>query len=128
MINKIRLHNYLNGSTFSMIEFLIVILLLLPFMAWYFLHGRLLYGIAALGIILNSAVIVAFAANSLIKKEKDLGLRKLFNRKVRIDISNQYPHMQRDTYVLSISILLPFVLCILCGVDLLKRRKNSNQP
>jgi hypothetical protein len=125
MIKKIKLHNYLNGFVFSMIEFLVLILILMPFMIYYFLHGRLLYGMISFGIVLNAAVIVGFAVNSLIKKEEDLGLRKLFNREIRNKVHEKYPNLQNDTYILTFAILLPFALCLFCLVDVIKTRNNG---
>lgn len=124
MIERIKIHNYLNGFVFSMIEFLIVGLILMPFTVYYFLHSRFFYGMAGLGIILNSLLISAFAINSLNKKEKDLGLRKLFNPQVRHEMHNKYPNLQRDTYILSALILLPFMLCVFCLIDWLKNNRN----
>jgi len=126
MVEKIKVHNYLNGFVFSLVEFLIVFLFLAPFMIYYFLHGRLLFGIIALGIGINSLLIVVFAANSIRKKEKDFGIGKLFNKKTRLEINRKYPGLQRDTYVLSALIILLFMLTLFCFLDLLKTHKRRS--
>jgi hypothetical protein len=126
MVEKIKVHNYLNGFVFSLVEFLIVFLFLAPFMIYYFLHGRLLFGIIALGIGINSLLIVVFAANSIRKKEKDFGIGKLFNKKTWLEINRKYPGLQRDTYVLSALIILLFMLTLFCFLDLLKTHKRRS--
>ncbi len=122
MIEKIKLHNYVYGFVFSLIEFSIIIVVVGFFMTYYFLHGKLFYGIIALGIVLNSLVIVIFSVLSLQKKEKDIGIIKFLNKKIRNEIYKCYPLLNQDTYILSILILVPFLLIVLSFRDVLKKR------
>jgi hypothetical protein len=124
MIRKIKLHNYVYGFTFSLLEFLLIIIVVGSLMLYYFMHGRLLDCLVTLGKVLNCAVFVLFAANSLIKKEKDLGIIKFFNKKCRTETYNRFPPLQRDTYLLSVLILLPFILILCCLIEISKM-KNS---
>ena len=116
IIEKIKLHNYVYGFFFSVVEFLLIILVIGLFMIYYFLHGKILYAIITLGIVLNCFVFVLFAAGSLIDKENDLGIIKFFNKKARDETYRMYPTLQRDTYVLSLLTLLPFMLILSCTI------------
>lgn len=124
MIRKIKLHNYVYGFTFSLLEFLFIIVIIGSFMFYYFIHGVLLYGIVALGIVLNCLVFVLFAAISIIKNEKSLGIIKFLKQKDRAETHRRFPVLQRDTYLLSVLTLLPFILIICCLIEIF-RKKNS---
>ena len=126
MIQKIKLHNYVYGFVFSLIEFILIILVIGGFMIYYFLHGRTLYGIISLGIVLNCLVFVLFAASSLIHKENDLGIMKFFNKKSRDETYREHTTLQRDTYVLSVLTLFPFLLFLLCLIDIIRKKNGKN--
>ncbi len=113
---KIKLHNYVYGFLFSLVEFLLIILVIGFFMIYYFLRGKILYALITLGIVLNCCVFVLFAAGSLIHKENDLGIIKFFNKKARDETYRMYPTLQRDTYLLSLLTLLPFMLVLSCTI------------
>src|SRR5215510_2684018 len=100
MINRIKIHNILNGIIFSIVEFLITAGIIAPFAIYYILHGRALYATIAIGIILNCLTIVAFGVQQHIRKEKDVGIQRMFNKGVREKISREYPHLGNDTSVL----------------------------
>lgn len=127
MIEKIKLHNYVYGFVFSLVEFLLIILVIGLFMIYYFLHERIPYAIITLGIVFNCFVFVYFAANSLIQKEHDLGIIKFFNKKARDETYRIYPTLQLDTYVLSLLTLLPFMLILSCTINTItKMLSNKN--
>src|SRR5215510_14720399 len=93
MINRIKIHNILNGIIFSIVEFLITAGIIAPFAIYYVLHGRALYATVAIGIILNCLTIVAFGVQQYINKEKDVGIQHMFNNSVRENINREYPQL-----------------------------------
>ncbi len=123
MINKIKLHNYIYGFIFSLIEFIVFELVVCPFTIYYFISGRFIYGFIALGIFLNALPIIILAIRSLVKKEKDIGILSYLKKDTRNKIHIQYRNLQRDTNLLALLLLFPFLLSILCLIDILKHRK-----
>ena len=112
MIRRIKTHNILNGIIFSIAEFVITALIIAPFAVYYIAHGKALYATIAIGIILNCLTILAFAVQQYKGKEKDIGIQHMFNKSIRERISREYPHLGNDTWVLTTTILLPFVMFI----------------
>jgi hypothetical protein len=51
MLRKIKVHNYLNGNIFSLIEFLFTALIVSPFTVYYVIHGRFVFAAVGIGII-----------------------------------------------------------------------------
>jgi hypothetical protein len=109
MIDRIKTHNILNGIIFSIVEFIIAALIIAPFAIYYVVHGRVLYATIAIGIILSCLTIVAFGIQQRKNKVKDVGIQHMFDKNVRERISREYPHLNTDTSVLLITLLLPFV-------------------
>ncbi len=120
MIQKIKLHNYVYGFAFTLIEFLLIILVLGSFMIYYFTQSRFLHAMITLGICLNALMFVLYAANSLIKKEKDLGIIKFFNKKARDETYKAHPTLHKDTQLLSVLMVVPFLLILFCCIDIVK--------
>jgi hypothetical protein len=118
MIKKIKFHNYIYGYGFSVFEFSLIILVLFPYMVFYFHRGSYTYAFICLGIILNSALIMFLALHSLILKKKDLSIKQFFNKESRIRKYTKYPNLQRETYFLALIVLLPFLLCLLIILDI----------
>ena len=119
MIHRIKVHNLLNGIVFSIVEFLVTVLLIAPFAVYYVLHDKVLYATITIGIILNCLMIVIFGIQQYGNKEKDLGLRHLFHKDVRENISREYPHLRNDTLILVITMLLPFIMFLWVFYELL---------
>jgi len=124
MIQRIKTHNILNGILFSMIEFVVAALIVAPFAIYYVLHGRTLYAAIAIGIILNFLVVVAFGLQQYKNKEKDIGIRQLFNKNTRETVGREHPHLGGDTTILVITLLLPFVMVICVLYELLFERRR----
>jgi hypothetical protein len=124
MISRIKTHNILNGIVFSIVEFVIAALIVAPFAIYYVFHGRTLYAIIAIGIILNFLMIVLFGLQQYKNKEKDVGIQHLFDKSVRERINREYPHLSNDTSVLVITMLLPFVMFICVLYELLFKRER----
>ena len=122
---KIKSHNYINGFIFSAIEFLIAAAVILPFFIYYLTHGRVLYAYVAGGLILNFLVIVFFAAYSIYKKEKSIGLSFYFDKEKRNNVSEKNPHLLSDTLVLCLGILIPFCLTLFAIVESLVNKQKA---
>jgi hypothetical protein len=120
MIKRIKLHNYVYGFWFSVIEFAIMIAVIFPFMWYYIIHGRLLYGFISLGIELNLIIVFVMGLQSIFKKEKDIGMARFLNRKSRLAIYHQHPSLQRDTNILAVVICIPFLLVVFFVIDMIK--------
>ncbi len=113
MLRRIRSHNILNGMLFSIFEFALTALIIAPFAAYYILHGKSLYATISVGIILNCLTIVAVGLIQRRRGEKDLGLRRLYNKDCREQVAKENPHLLGDTVLLVATILLPFALSAL---------------
>ena len=124
ILERIRSHNYLNGFVFSTVEFFIMALVISPFAFYYLTHGRYIMGLLSLGIFLNCLPIIYCGIQSILKKEKDWGIKQLFKKRNREDIRNRYPHMGLDTTILVIAILLPFVTFLLFLTDNIRRKSD----
>ncbi len=118
MIDRIKTHNILNGIVFSIIEFVVTAGIIAPFAIYYVLHGRVLYAVVAIGVILNCLMIVAVGIQQYGRKEKDVGIQHMFNKDVRERISREHPHLSADTSMLVITLLLPFVLFVSTLIEL----------
>jgi hypothetical protein len=119
MINRIKTYNILNGIIFSIVEFVITALIIAPFAIYYIIHGRVLYATVAIGIIFNCLTIVAFGVQQRRRREKDVGIQHTFNKSLREQINREYPHLGNDTWILTTTILLPFVMFIWVVIELL---------
>jgi hypothetical protein len=124
MVRIIRGHNRLNGLRFSAVEFGIVGLVVVVMAGYFLLRGSTLLSLLALGIAANCAPVVLLGIGSLRAGEPDIGLRAMLKPAVRADALREYPTMQRDTYILAGTTLLPFVVALAVAVELLGRRKN----
>jgi hypothetical protein len=109
MIRYIKNHNYLNGLLFSFFEYLLVVIIIAPFLVYYLIHGRDLYALIAAGIIFNCLTVSYFALVSILKKEKSVGIVNLYNdRELRKKVGTKYPDLSRQTVILSLTVLIPF--------------------
>lgn len=120
LTEKIKSHNEVNGFFFSGVEFALIALVILPFAIYYARHHRPLAALIAGGIVANSLTVTAFAIRSLTRREKDIGLLQWFNKEGRTLIASRYPNMTNDTLMLTAAVLIPFLLVIGVGYDLLK--------
>jgi hypothetical protein len=109
MIRRIRLHNYLNGLWFSLLEYLFVAAILTPFLIFYVLHERTLYALAAAGVIFNCLTVCSLAVASIWKREHSIGLLRFSrDRELRRRIGIDHPYLAHDTLVLSVTVLIPY--------------------
>jgi hypothetical protein len=109
MIKLIKTHNYLNGLWFSFFEYLLVVCVAAPFLAYYLTHGRALYALIAIGIILNCLTVSYFAFVSILNKEKSVGIWNIYKDKaLRKQVETQHPNLSQQTLILSLTVLVPF--------------------
>lgn len=125
MIDRIVSHNHLNGLVFSVAEFSLFLLAVLPFGLYYFFHHNLPFTLIALGLICNFLVIVLFGVRSLLRKEKGGSHKDLFEPTKREAIGRQYPHLMTDTLLLVLTLLVPFLLCILVILELVVLKREA---
>ena len=111
MRDIIQCHNRLNGLVFSIVEFGCIALFVGAFAAYYLVHRRWAMASIGWGITLNCLPVVIY------------GLRQLRQAKIRGQTTGSYysdrqareqhrrenPHMLRDTLVLTLGTILPFV-------------------
>ena len=109
MLRRIRVHNYLNGHVFSFAEYVLVAAVLTPFLIYYVAHGRTVYAVVAIAIILNCFAVATPALISILKGEQSIGLLNWSrDRELRRKIGLEHPSLARDTAILSITVLIPF--------------------
>jgi hypothetical protein len=124
LIKKIQDHNYLNGYLFVTIEFGLFVSVVFPFTIYYLLSGKTTLAIIGLGLIINFTTMALFSARSMLRKENSLGIHKLYNKKKRNEIRLNYPTLTKDTTILFLTLLVPFMLTIIVCIELLTSRQN----
>jgi hypothetical protein len=114
LIEKIQLHNELNGLVFCAVEFALISLIITPFACFYLSHARFIEGIVALGIATNTLCIAALALHSRIAGQKSIGIRKWFDKNGRAEIAARVRGHERDTMTIVVATLVPFVVVLVC--------------
>jgi hypothetical protein len=118
LLRMIRMHNYINGNIFSLIEFLVMSVVIAPFAVYYIFHGPWLYATIAVGIVLNCLTISFVALQSLIRNEESIGLMKTyFDKDVGKRVRAEYPKMSQETFILCVAVLIPFLLLVASAYD-----------
>ena len=103
-------HNRLNGIRFSVGEFSLIGILVAAFAGYYALHGRWWLAVTAGGIAANCAAVVVCGMVQLRRaRVGDVALQSFWNKAARGRLKIENPHMLRDTIVLNVATLLPFV-------------------
>ncbi len=122
MIQRIKTHNVLNGIKFSIAEFVIIPGVLSPFAIYYVTHAKVEFAFISVGIILNCLTVAAFGLRQLVSKEKGIGLRKLLDKQERDNIAHANPHLLKDTVIITVTALAPYVLIALVTYESLASR------
>jgi hypothetical protein len=122
VIRRIESHNVLNGVIFSVAEFAITALVLAPFAVYYVTQAEVILALIFVGIILNCLTIVAFGVRQLSHGERGISFLKVLNKQSRADIARAHPDLYRDTFILVMTILVPFAVFALTLRELLMRR------
>jgi hypothetical protein len=118
MLKMIREHNTLNGFGFTIAEFLVLAVLLMPFVLYYWLHQRWWEGLIATGIVLNCATVAVTAARQRRRGEKEVGLRAMRRPELREQIAREHPSLAAHTMTLTLSLLIPFLVLLWTLADL----------
>jgi hypothetical protein len=77
--------------------------------------------VIAAGLISNFLVVLFFSIRSVIRKEKSLGITKLFNKKILTEVKSQYPNLNLDTTIFVICLVLPFVVFLIVFIGHLRK-------
>ncbi len=124
MIRIIRGHNRLNGLTFSTVEFGLVGLVGLALAGYFLAAGAFLLALVTIGIAVNCIPVVWLGIGSLRAGEPDIGLRAMLRPAARAAALREDPTMQRDTYILAGSTLLPFFVAIAVVIEVRRKRMS----
>jgi len=124
MISRIKEHNALNGIKFSIAEFVIVAGLISPFALYYFQHAQVLFALVSVGITLNCLTVAGFGLRQWLDHEPEIGWKRLLDKQERDRINHTHPHLLRDTTIITVTALAPYILLVLATLDLLISRKN----
>jgi len=124
LLKKIHDHNYLNGFLFVTIEFVAFISVFLPFTIYYLLNDEIFLAVVGIGLILNFCTVALFSVRSMLRKDTSLGINKLYNKEIRDEIKHNYPTLTKDTIILFMTLIIPFMLTAIVGVELFSSRQN----
>jgi len=110
MRDIIQSHNRLNSIVFSVSEFGFVALFVGAFAAYYLCHARIGMGLIASGIALNCLPVLILGLRQLAQDRADAkALASFWGKRAREQHQREYPDMLRDTLILTLGTLLPFV-------------------
>ena len=112
MIRRIVEHNQLNGVAFSVAEFTVVAAAAALLGAGYARQGNALGAVLALGIGLNSLIIVAFGAVAWTRGERGSSLSRVFSRSGRAELTREHPRLMMDTLIVAVAAVVPFFLLV----------------
>ena len=114
-------HNQLNGQLFSSVEFALITLGAGPFAVYYLTHERLLLALLFGGIAANSATVVGYAINTMVRSGHGAPAPgTIWNAQARVQLRHESPHMLRDTMLLTTTTLLPFLLVALLAAEAIR--------
>jgi hypothetical protein len=121
----VREHNQLNGFRFVIAEFSLVALAAIFISASGFLHSKWLVALMGLGIAVNAVAVIAIAVAQIRNHEPSAGLLKFRSAEFRASVAQKHPDLSSHTMVLFVSILVPFLLVALLGVQSLRRQRGQ---
>ena len=125
MRDIIQRHNRINGVTFAIVEFGLIALFIGSFATWYLLHRKVVMAIISWGITLNCVPVAVYGFRRL-AHDRATGNRtgSFWDKKAREQHMRENPHMLRDTMLLTLGTLLPFVSFAAVVVDVSKPSKR----
>jgi hypothetical protein len=104
----------------------LIALLIGALAAYYIINHRGVMALIALGIALNCLPVVICGVNALRRKDDHGGhIGSYWNKKARERHRQENPHMLRDTLVLVVLTLLPFVSLVTVLFEVSKHSKND---
>lgn len=124
VIERIRVHNQINGTRFSTLEFAFACLAALFIAVAFLLQGRWLIGVLGCGTAANCSVVAGFGWVSWICGDRGRRVRDLLKPDVRHAVRAEHPRLLTDTLLIAASALLPFVLAIAVLADGVRSRSR----
>jgi len=111
MRDIIQRHNRLNGLWFSIIEFGFIAAFVGAFAIYYLIHQRWGMALIGWGIVLNCVAVVVYGLRQWRQAKADGRPAGSYfsDRQARERHRQENPHMLRDTLMLTIGTILPFV-------------------
>lgn len=126
---RIRDHNRYNGTMFSALEFGVVALTAGGFGIAYAVAGRWVLAAVGIGIAVNCVPTVAWAIAARRAGEPEIGWRGLRDPAVREAIRRTHPHLLRDTLLITVCTVLPYVgLILILGERRSSRSRTTRRP
>ena len=125
MRDIIQRHNRLNGLLFSIVEFGCIAAIVGSFAVYYLVHRRWGMAFIGWGITLNCLPVVVLGLRQW-QQAKASGQTSgsyYSNREMRKRLERENPHMLRDTLILTLGTVLPFVTLTAVLLNLPKPRK-----
>ena len=113
MLEMVYEHNVLNGFRFVLIEFVIVACAALYIGSIGLSKGSPGFVIAGLGIAANSGAICLTVCRQLRRGDTDLGIYETYFGKRKAQHRTEYPDRDRNTMIMCMAFLCPFLLTIL---------------
>ena len=110
MIRRINEHQKLNGVVFTVVEFLLVAAAACLIALGFWQQGNVLVAILAIGTLVNASLVVGFGIAAWRRGERGERLTRVFSRSGRAEIAAGHPHLGRDTILLTVAALVPFLL------------------
>lgn len=126
MLDIIQRHNRLNGLAFSIFEFGFIALFVGAFAAYYLVHRRWVMASIGWGITLNCLPVVIYGLRQL-RQAKTGGQTTgsyYSDRQARQQYRRENPLMLRDTLILTVGTLLPFVTLAAVLFDVLRTSRR----
>ncbi len=122
MTGRIREHCILNGVAFVVCEFLLVAGGSILIGVGFGLHRAWIGVFLAIGVLLNSMVVVAVGLAMWRSGERGTSMRSVFNARYRAELSRSYPAMMKDTLVIATATLAPYVLMVSVAFEHIRAR------
>jgi hypothetical protein len=126
MRDIIQRHNRLNGLVFSTVEFAFIAVFIGAFAAYYLLHQRLVMAFIGWGITLNCLTVMVYGWRQWAQaRAAGQPIGSFYtDKQAREQHRRENPHMARDTLILVIAAVLPFVMLLAVLFDIPKPRKE----
>ncbi|MGH7687594.1 MAG: hypothetical protein ACREN2_12380 [Candidatus Dormibacteria bacterium] len=123
MLRRVEIHNRLNGYLIVIAEFGLVAAVAGSFGAYYLGHGRVIEGLIAFGVTANACVILFLCVRALRDGQTGVGVWRIYtDPATRRQVMLENPRLSADTLAIAASVLVPFLLVILCTWDGTHRR------
>jgi hypothetical protein len=126
VIGIIREHNVFTGYRFVVWEYGIVSALFGLLALGYLAAGRWIEALGWAGIVVNTLVIVALAAASIRRGDRDFGSLPMRRAAFRRSVGRHRPGLGRRTTALILATFVPFLLPVLVAAELARHRERTS--